>query len=193
MFLSRRGFTLIELLVVVLIIGILAAAAMPQYQKAVERTRMVEAVTLLDTISKSQQRNFMHSGIFANDFSALDVAPKGANGPIYYTKGDPITGENGNGFEITLYSTNELGNGYAQAVRTHDGRSLAYNYKLRRVYLDETTTCIGDNEDGQALCADFCGIDTVVAECCSDGTAARCYEENRLPPPEDDEEDEDED
>ena len=57
-----RGFTLIELLVVVLIIGILAAVALPQYEKAVEKSRMAEAVQVVSSLQKAVDIYVMTNG-----------------------------------------------------------------------------------------------------------------------------------
>ncbi len=69
----KKAFTLIELLVVVLIIGILAAIALPQYRLAVEKSRAAEAIVLLTALTEAQERYYLANNTYTADFSNLDV------------------------------------------------------------------------------------------------------------------------
>ena len=64
---KKRAFTLIELLVVVLIIGILAAVAVPQYQKAVEKSRLSEALQIASVFRQQAELYMLEKGLPAED------------------------------------------------------------------------------------------------------------------------------
>lgn len=68
------GFTLIELLVVVLIIGILAAIAVPQYQIAVFKSRVAAGIPLAQALKTAQDAYFLANGSYAKDPSQLDIS-----------------------------------------------------------------------------------------------------------------------
>ena len=70
---NKQAFTLIELLVVVLIIGILAAVAVPQYQKAVEKARAATVFPLLKAIGEAQENYYLANGTYATSFDDLTV------------------------------------------------------------------------------------------------------------------------
>ena len=70
---KNTGFTLIELLVVVLIIGILAAVALPQYELAVAKSRVAEARIALKAITDAQELYWAANGKYTADLSELDI------------------------------------------------------------------------------------------------------------------------
>jgi len=74
-----KGFTLIELLVVVLIIGILSAVALPQYQQAVEKSRAAEALSLVRSLRQAQEAYYLANGVYTSNINDLDVSVPGSD------------------------------------------------------------------------------------------------------------------
>ena len=74
---NKQAFTLIELLVVVLIIGILAAVALPQYQTVVDKARFTQTITTGDALWKSAQRYVLANGEAPTTLDVLDIGVPG--------------------------------------------------------------------------------------------------------------------
>ena len=70
------AFTLIELLVVVLIIGILAAIALPQYQKAVMKSRFAAAIPKVHAFEQGLREYYLANGHYKFDYDAFAVGEK---------------------------------------------------------------------------------------------------------------------
>ncbi len=109
----QQGFTLIEVLVVVLIIGILAAVAVPQYQKAVDKARVSKLLPIVKNLKAQQEVFYLANGYYAQDCEELGAdLPSGFEQdkpfPVYILqRGDYITQikcNNGNRALVNIFS-----------------------------------------------------------------------------------------
>ena len=114
---TNLGFTLIEILIAVIIVAVLAAVAVPQYQKAVYKSRFRTLMSIARGINQGNEDFYLTNGHYATDVSSLMIT--GAN---EYPDGTSVQLATDDKYSYVLVKRDNLNNNYVM----YQARSKRY-------------------------------------------------------------------
>ena len=166
----KKGFTLIELLVVILIIGVLSAVAISGYKKAVEKSKVADALNTMSAVAKSEHGWYLVNNNYTQDFSDLDI---------------DLIDKDGNKAEDESYESKNyvftLGNNYIKAERNNE------EYALYKLYESDNIYCMPQEHyicqqyawnESRGLCSALEGAWSNIKSKCYSNNKARCEANN---------------
>lgn len=105
MYKNKAAFTMLELLMVVIIIGILATLALPQYMSFIEKARAAEAISTMGAIRTAENLAKLENGTYTADASALAITFPTSGDSTYWTYS--VSGAGNAGFSVTATRTSK--------------------------------------------------------------------------------------
>jgi type IV pilus assembly protein PilE len=109
---SKKGLTLIELLIVIVVVGVLAAIAIPMYSDYMIRARRADAKTALEQLRAAQEMRRAERGSYETDLAALRTTWGGPEARV----GD---------YDITMVATTSTYTGTATAFTARQSEDAA--------------------------------------------------------------------
>ena len=149
----NKAFTLIELLVVVLIVGILAAVALPQYQKAVNRSRGTEALMALRSLSDAVNRYYIANGTYdgVTSDSVLDISAPSMKYWGYNQIGSDASVSEGWVSEFPGHPSDDGDNVFHVVIQNQEGVTLFSSLQEGKIVGTRCTT----NSPRSKRCSDY--------------------------------------
>lgn len=133
----KKGFTLIEMLVVVLIIGVLSAVALPQYQKAVEKSKATQAITMLNAAYKAAASYYAEIDDYPDTFEDMGFEVPWTGKTKWDTQGGAKDTRSNGDWSLQIYQANQGHfNLYAGRI---SGKYKGSGFEVQVVVDDEIT------------------------------------------------------
>ncbi len=136
-----KGFTLIEVLVVVLIIGVLTAVALPQYQKAVLKSRYSAMMPIAKAIAEGNETFYMEHGNYSKEPTELMVQGRA---------------EYPDGTSVLMYDEDRLS--YVRATNNSVPNARYLVYQKHSANFADTTMCEAKDDVAKELCQSLGGV-----------------------------------